>query len=329
MRHEASVTSISWIPSEAMTGPLRVPVDMGIGHYDPPPPDEIGDLDELGRSDRFRFANHLAAFVEVEGDRVVDAGYIGGGHVGATTLRVGKRAVTIPAVAYPDLQAEPVVTDTGVRFEQTSGGRTGAPLPRRISKPPFIQITAPTAWTTLGLTIHKDGAAEFDVIGASPFPRHWFYDSSGALVRKSGIIDFADWAANDTHDHSPWHGVNRPALVADAESALERAMSVGIMSGSKPHLANFAAGQVLIVEGDPGDDVYLILDGTVEVSVGGDVVAEAGPGSIIGERAAIEGGVRTSTVTASSVVRVAVAQPGALDESEVRELAEGHRREEL
>ena len=38
MRIESSVTSISWIPSEAMTGPLRVPVDLGIGHYDDPPP---------------------------------------------------------------------------------------------------------------------------------------------------------------------------------------------------------------------------------------------------------------------------------------------------
>ena len=45
MRIETSVTSVSWIPSEAMTGPLRVPVDLGIGHYDDPLPDHIDDLD--------------------------------------------------------------------------------------------------------------------------------------------------------------------------------------------------------------------------------------------------------------------------------------------
>ena len=28
MRIESSVTSVSWIPSEAMSGPLRVPVDL-------------------------------------------------------------------------------------------------------------------------------------------------------------------------------------------------------------------------------------------------------------------------------------------------------------
>jgi hypothetical protein len=65
VRIESSVTSISWIPSEAMTGPLRLPVDMGIGHYDVPPPDRCDDLVELRDGDRFRFANHLKAFVEV------------------------------------------------------------------------------------------------------------------------------------------------------------------------------------------------------------------------------------------------------------------------
>ena len=51
MRIESSVTSISWIPSEAMSGPLRVPIDLGIGHYDDPLPDHIDDLE----ADRLEF----------------------------------------------------------------------------------------------------------------------------------------------------------------------------------------------------------------------------------------------------------------------------------
>ena len=51
MRIEKSVTSVSWIPSEAMTGLLRVPVDLGIGHYDDPLPDHIDDLEALRRTD--------------------------------------------------------------------------------------------------------------------------------------------------------------------------------------------------------------------------------------------------------------------------------------
>ena len=45
MRYESSVTSLSWIPSEAVTGSMRVAFDSGIGHYDDPPPAELGDLD--------------------------------------------------------------------------------------------------------------------------------------------------------------------------------------------------------------------------------------------------------------------------------------------
>ncbi len=47
MRYESTVTSVSWIPSEAMSGPLRVPVDLGIGHYDDPLPDHIENLEAL------------------------------------------------------------------------------------------------------------------------------------------------------------------------------------------------------------------------------------------------------------------------------------------
>ena len=84
--------------------------------------------------------------------------------MGATTLALGVGHVTIPAVEFPDIQAEPVVGETSVTFTQTTGGRTGAPLPRTISRPPFIKITAPTVWTTLSLTIHADGNHDYFMI---------------------------------------------------------------------------------------------------------------------------------------------------------------------
>ena len=57
MRVEAAVTTISWIPSEAVTGLNKAIFATGFTHYDPPPPDVIEDLDALRDSDRFRFAN--------------------------------------------------------------------------------------------------------------------------------------------------------------------------------------------------------------------------------------------------------------------------------
>ena len=47
MRIESSVTSISWIPSEAVKGVTKVPFEMGLAHYDDPPPDHIHSLTEL------------------------------------------------------------------------------------------------------------------------------------------------------------------------------------------------------------------------------------------------------------------------------------------
>src|SRR5262245_66040259 len=41
MRIESSAISLSWIPSEAVTGANRTMFDSGIAHYDAPPPDVI------------------------------------------------------------------------------------------------------------------------------------------------------------------------------------------------------------------------------------------------------------------------------------------------
>jgi Cyclic nucleotide-binding domain len=310
-----------------MTGPLRVPVDMGIGHYDLPPPDQIDNLEALRDADRFRFANHLRAYIEVTDGKVTGAGYLGGGLIGSTIVKLGSKIVNIPAVSYSDIRHEPEISDSGVRFVQTAGGRTGAPLPRRINRPPFIQITAPTAWTTLSLTIGIDGAANFELLGASPFPRHWVYGNDGALAQKSGVIDFADWAAKNTHDRSPWFDHDEPAAVSGVESPAERAMSVEIMGGSSPALRRFQKGDLLMTQGGPGREVLLILDGMTEISVDDEVVAEAGPGSILGERAALEGGLRTASVVATTPVRVAVTEAQELDPASLHEVARHHRRE--
>lgn len=328
MRHESSVTSISWIPSEAISGAMRLPMDIGMGHYDPAPPDRITDdtLDELRNVDRLRFANRLVAWIEVDEGRIVDAGYSGRAVVGATTANVGLGSITFPGFAYPVIQSDPVIEEGKARFVQTAGGRTGAPLPRRTSHPPYVRISGPTAWTTLALEIAADGTASFDVAGASPFPRHWIYDAAGALAAKSGVIDWATWTKEHDHTRSPWHDVDVEALVADVESAVERAASHGVMA-TKPDIRKLAAGSELTRQGEPGDELYLVLDGMFHVTVDGEVVAEIGPGAIVGERAIVEGGVRTSTVTAVTASKVAAAGRNAIDDTTLSEIAVGHDRE--
>ena len=45
-RVESSVTSLSWIPMDAMQGVGKLAVDLGIGQWDLPPPDRLERLDD-------------------------------------------------------------------------------------------------------------------------------------------------------------------------------------------------------------------------------------------------------------------------------------------
>lgn len=330
MRHGASFTSLSWIPSEAIPGlgSAKIPMVLGIGHYDPPPPGHLDDLEALHAAGAFRFANPLRAWIEVEDGEIIDAGYEGGGLISPTVAKFGGAALAIPPVAFPDLRQDPERGDGWVRFEQTTGGRTGAPMPRRVNRPPFVQITAPTAWTTLGLTIHSDGNSEYEIVGASPFPRHWFYDGEGTLVKKSGITDFKGWAGEMFGDKSPWGDYQHELRVTDAESELERILSKAIMQGDhKPEIRRLRQGMALTQQGEEGDELYLVLDGMLTVEVDGEAVAEVGPGTVLGERAILEGGRRTSTLRAATPVKVAVARSDQIDRAALQDLAKAHRRE--
>jgi hypothetical protein len=335
VRIESSATTITWIPSEAVAGATKVPFAVGVAHYDPAPPEVLVGpsiteaLATLRDADRFRFANHLSAWIEVEGGRITAYGQDGSGMIGATTVKVG-RAVTVAAVAYGDIRPEPEVGDRWVRFRQSAGGRTGLPAPRHVSRSPFVQIVAPTAWTTLDLTIHDDGRSEVGLAGASPFPRHWVYDHTGTVTLKSGLIDFRDWYRTAFGRHSPWGDEDSPALVTEVETALERQLSVTIMSGGKkPRVRTVAAGGVLVHQGDEGAELFLLLDGVLGVDVEGERLAELGPGAVLGERALLEGGTRTSSLVAVTPCKVAVARRIEIDPAALEDLRDSHRREEL
>jgi Cyclic nucleotide-binding domain len=330
MRIESSVTTVSWIPSEAVSGPvLKGTFDSGITSYDDPPADVIDDLEAWRAAGTFRFANHLAAWVEIDNGRIVDAGYRGGGLMGSTTVRLAKLRATFEPVALPDICRDPERTDTEVRFVQTTGGRTGLPAPRRVKHPPFVQFRAPTVWTTLALTIRADGTSDFEVLGASKFPRHWVYDADGKIAAKVGLANFKDWYRDAFGKHTPWGEHDSEALVTAVETALERQLSVTIMSaGQRPEIRTLKQGKYLVKQGDPGDSLFLLLDGVLAVTIDGESVAEVGPGVILGERAVLEGGVRTASLQASTDVRVAVASADKVDHDALIQLREHHRIEE-
>jgi hypothetical protein len=304
MRIESSVTSISWIPIEAVEGLAGVAFDIGLGHYDLPPPPVLEGLDAMRQADRFRFANELRAWVEVVDGGIVNYGHVGQGYLGSTTLRIGPGSITFQAVALPDLRPTPEVSETSVRFVQTAGGRTGVAAPRYVDHPPYLRVTPPVVWTTLALTIRADGSSDYEMVGASPFPRHWIYDHSGRHVAKSGLIEFRDWYRQAFDLQTPWGGIDTPALIRAAVSDVEREIS-DLIVGRGPTFEPLEAGQVLVWQGDPGDELFLLMDGLLSVEVDGTAVAEVAPGAVLGELALLRGGRRQATLRATTACRVA------------------------
>jgi Cyclic nucleotide-binding domain len=333
MRFESSVTSVSWIPSESVSGLYKAGFAVGASHPDDPPPDVIEDLaglDELFAAERFRFANHLAAWIEVQDSHVVDAGYAGRGYISRTRFGWGpQREVTFQPTPFPDLRTDPELTATRVRFTQTIGGRTGAPMPRPVSGKPYVQWLAPTVWTTLAVTIGTDGSAHGELTGASAFPRHWIYDHRGQLVAKSGLADFREWMATAHGQHSPWGQEDSQPLVTLAETALERQLSATIMrGGARSAIRKLVKDALLTEQGEPGGDIYLLLDGVLSVWVDGAQIGELGPGAVVGERALLEDGRRTATLRAVTDSVIATATQDQIDRDSLARLAQLHHRED-
>ena len=214
-------------------------------------------------------------------------------------------------------------------FTQTTGGRTGAPMPRAVKRPPFIQYFAPTVWTTLELTINADGTHTGALVGASGFPRHWVFDDSGELTAKSSVAEYKDWMNTSFGRRTPWGDEDSPALVTAVETQLEKQLQEHIMrGGAKPQIRRIKEGKTLVDQGAETDELFLLLNGVLVVEVDGEPLAEVGPGAVLGERSALEGGRRTATLRAVTECKVAAAPADQVDRDQLIDLSAGHRREE-
>ena len=72
------------------------------------------------------------------------------------------------------------------------------------------------------------------------------------------------------------------------------------------NVRTYHAGDAIFSFGDPGDEMFALIEGTVEVFVGDHLVMTLGPGDIVGEMALVDDDhTRTATVKAESDVKVA------------------------
>jgi len=324
-----SATSLSWIPLDSIPGLLKIPMEKGLMHYDPPPPLTLTDLDGMRRRGEFRFANVLRAWIDVEDGKIRDARHAGRLIMGLTPISVGPMRVLLPTKSNPVIQHSPQITEDAATFVQTAGGRPAFSFLKPSSRWPFLVTRPFTVWTTIELTIRADGSSSQRLVGSSPFPRHWLYDDDGHLVEKAALTRASMWASTVFGTHTPWGGHDQMPVVAPPETELERSLSERVLADrERPTVRNLRAGEFLFRQAEEGTSIVVILDGNFDVRVDGKVVGQVGPGAVVGERALLEGGRRTADLCALTDARVAEATPGILDLEQLSELAHGHHREE-
>ncbi len=153
------------------------------------------EVHELCRHDKFRFANLLSVWAEVEDGRVVECGHHDGlGPGDGRDHGAGRQDRRhLPRGLAPRCCGRSRSTSTApCRFVQTVGGRTGVPFPRPVPHPPFVRWQAPLVWTTLALTLRPDGSQRRRARPVRARSRGTGCTTpTGKVVLKSGLADQA------------------------------------------------------------------------------------------------------------------------------------------
>ena len=321
------MTSISWLPADAVKALAQLPFDIGSPDFDSQLPNEFTDLDEVMATFSCRFVNQLTAWIDVgDAGEILEAGYRGGGRTG--TLEHPSRRYLFLEAPMADVQPPPEFGDDFVRFVQSVGVHGSTPVPRTLRRAPFVQWRAPMSWTTLALTMHVDGTATHELVGASQFPRHWVFNSEGRLVSRTGLVDVDDWYRTCSDVRTPWGDLDSRSLTSRVEAALERSFSACVVGASRPKVVKVAADTTLVRQGDVTSSVFLVLDGVACLEADGKRLAEYGPGALLGERAALAGDPRRASIVTVTKSRLALVGGESIDPRVWDHLATGQRREE-
>lgn len=71
-----------------------------------------------------------------------------------------------------------------------------------------------------------------------------------------------------------------------------------------PKARDLAAGEALFRRGEDASEMYVLLDGKVDVTLEGRLIESLGPGSIFGEMAIVDDSPRSADAVAITAVRV-------------------------
>ena len=175
--------------------------------------------------------------------------------------------IAFPAVEFPVLRPEPEVGDGWVRFQQTVGGRIGLPVRTTASRQALLPHRLGNGLDDAGALIRADGSSEGRLVAASPFPHHSVYGPNGELVSEHGVADYDGWY-RESFEESPWGG-------GELEEELDE---IVLRSGGvKLQRRRLGPGETLVEQGEAGTDMFMLLDGVLEVEIDGETVASSAP----------------------------------------------------
>lgn len=70
-------------------------------------------------------------------------------------------------------------------------------------------------------------------------------------------------------------------------------------------IRSFEKGATIFKEGDGADCMFAVVEGAVDIVIGGTVVERVGPGGVFGEMALVDGHARSATATAAAECKLA------------------------
>ncbi len=134
--------------------------------------------------------------------------------------------------------------------------------------------------------------------------------TAGSLTSRDSS-DFDGWYRESFGDSTPWDDARTTAAALEAQLE-EELTRVALSANAKLPRRRLEAGETLVEQGDRGADMFMLLDGDLDVEIDGATVARVGAGALLGELAVLGDGRRKATLRAVQACRVAVL-PGRRD----------------
>jgi Cyclic nucleotide-binding domain len=137
-----------------------------------------------------------------------------------------------------------------------------------------------------------------------------------------GLKDFEGWYRESFGESTPWGEEDAPEVTAAIEAHLEEELTrIALTLNAKLPRRRLDVGETLVEQGEPGRDMFLLLDGLLDVEIDGETVARVGAGAVLGELALLGDGRRQATLRARRPCRVAVLPAEAIGGSDLAALA--------